>query len=399
VKKNLVLISILVLISFSTWGQSVKTEKLYSGRMEGLHLQEALYYMENLTGLKFAYSAMLIGNNPAIHFEFKDMPVMQVIEGFCENGGLKFTVFGSQILLKSVPINSKFILKGKIMENGSDIAVPYAGIYLKSSLKGSISDINGEFEIGISEENGPDTIVISSMGFVSSTIAVSDVKDKRYIEIYLVPNVYEIQPIKILSRSFKKMCLGNRSNIPTGSLYLDTHGQQAAMFIENDRKFSGKILMLNYYLSPRGNTEAPFRVRLYKKDTVKGGPGEDMVPAILVVKPDIRKGWYSVDVRDYNIDIPENGFFIAMEGVYPNDYGFYIRDAGFIDLTQADEIDVPEDEEYASINYGQRLGYTRNKKDKNNTWHYSLSHTWFQLKRQPFGLMVSADVQVKKNKN
>lgn len=378
-------------------GQNVQTEKIYSGKFEDLSLPDALNYLQLVTGFQFAYSSSLIASNTKISYHFNGS-LKELLNGFCEKTGFGYTVFGSQVLLKKEPAKSRLILKGKILESDSLLPLAYASISIKNFSSGSIGDINGNFELELEDKNFYDTLVFSSMGYGHIVLPVKDFIDRKSKTIILKPISYELPPAKVSSKDFKKVIMGNRKNIPNGSLYLDTHGQQAALEIENKENINGKILALNYYLSPKGNTEAPFRVRLYLKDSVTGGPGKDLLPEILVVKPDVKKGWFAVNVSEYHIEVPSEGFFIAMEGIYPNDYNFYAGDNEFVELSPGDEVEV-EEPDLATITYGQRLGFTRNKKDKNNTWHYSLSHTWFQLKKQPFGLMASADIQMKKERN
>jgi len=87
-----------------------------------------------------------------------------------------------------------------------------------------------------------------------------------------------------------------------------------------------------------------------------------------------------------------------MEGVFPNDYDFYVQGDDFINISTADEQTEINDDTPAVISYGQRLGYTKSRKN-NNTWHYSLDHTWFQLRKQLFSIMVAADIMVYEKHN
>jgi hypothetical protein len=388
---------LIALFTYKSWPQTDINLAAFNGRCTNLTIQETLEYISNLTGIRFAYSSVSIDDNQRISLSFENATLENLLNKLCTIAGLKYSKIGNQVLLKKeIPGSTKFILTGNIVEQDSITPISYATVSLTGKQKGTVSDINGLFEIEISNENLSDTLLFSFMGYESLKIPVADYQLFNDNLIVLKETVFEIAPAKISSRDFKKINMGNNRNIPSGSLYMDTNGQQVALFVENEKKVNGKILCLNYYLSSSGNTDAPFRVRLYSVDTVSGSLGDDLIDDMIVVKPDIKKGWYSVDVRKLDIMVPENGFYIAMEGVFPNDYDFYAGDGDFVDLTTGDkemETDVP-----VSIIYGQRLGYSRRRKDKDNTWHYSLSHTWFQLKKQPFGIMVSADIQIRRKK-
>ncbi|MFO7656578.1 MAG: carboxypeptidase-like regulatory domain-containing protein [Bacteroidales bacterium] len=387
----------LTLLTYNLWAQNAFTGASYSGNCENLTVKETLEYISRLTGARFAYTSLAINEKQLVNFSFENASLTELLEKLHQHTGLIAAFFGNQILLKrEISEPKRYLLSGTILEEDSLTPVSYASVTLKDKVFGAVSDMHGRFEIELTDENINDTLTFSMMGYETGSIPVIQYVQHKDNCVVLKKAIYEIPSVKIFSRDFKIVTYGNRKNIPAGSLYMDTNGQQAALLIENSSGIDGKILSLNYYLSSGGNTDAPFRVRLYTVDTATGGPGEDLIEEMIVVKPDVKRGWYEVDIRKFNIAIPEKGCFIAMEGVFPNDYDFYTGDDDFIDLTGGDQ--VVEDDVPASIIYGQRLGYSRNRKDKNNTWHYSLSHTWFQLKKQPFGIMVSADVQVRKNK-
>ncbi len=348
--------------------------------------------------MKFAYAVSTLNDSVRLNFEIENATLKELLDRYCRDANLKYAIFGNQILLKkdiSRPV--KYLIKGAIYEAGTERPVSYATVSVRNHQIGCISDINGSFELVIGNTNLKDSLHFSSMGFEPITIPVKEFMQYREKLIYLNGMTYEIPPAHVSSRNFKKVTMGNSRKLSSGSLYMDTNGQQAALFIDNDKGINGKILSVNYYLSVKGNTNAPFRVRIYRVDSLTGMPGSDLLGEMVVVKPDIRRGLYSVDVGKFDIMVPENGFYIAMEGVFPNDYEFYTGSSYFVDLSAGDKVDIIDDDQSDEITYGQRLGFTKSRKDKNNTWHYSLSHTWFQLKKQPFGIMVSADIQIRKN--
>lgn len=398
VKFRIKITIVMALLAYNSWGQSVDTKILFSGKCSNLSIPETIEYLGKITGLRFAYTSLSIDNNVKIDITFENLSLTELLKLFHKKTGLRACITGNQVLLRKEKYPEEmYHISGKVVEEDSLTPVPYATIYFSGLQTGMISDINGDFDCRLSDDYADDTLVFSFMGYESKRILLKDFLKLEDRVIVLKKRIFKIPEVHISSRDFKVISIGNMKNFPSGSLYMDTHGQQAALMIENDKDVCGKIVSVNYYLSSKGNTDAPFRVRLYLVDSVTGGPGNDMVPDILVVKPDIQRGWYSVDVRKYNLMIPEDGFFIAMEGIFPNDYDYYVGTADFVDLTAGDQ--SAEDDIPTTITYGQRLGYTRNRKNKNNTWHYSLSHTWFRLDKQPFGIMISADIQIRKHKD
>lgn len=70
------------------------------------------------------------------------------------------------------------------------------------------------------------------------------------------------------------------------------------------------------------------------------------------------------------------------------------RGNDFVDLSNPSD-HTETDKTPLSVSYGQQLGYNRRK--GNNTWHYSLGHTWFQLNKRNYNVMISAEVIYVKN--
>jgi len=147
--------------------------------------------------------------------------------------------------------------------------------------------------------------------------------------------------------------------------------------------YIGFVVLLAYPVK----IAADFRYRP-EKDKMTGN---DLLQEMVVVKPYGKAGWYAVDLHHHYIPVSSPGFFIAMEGVFPNDYDFYAQGDDFTDIAKTSPETEIEDSP-TMISYGQRLGYTKSRRNENNTWHYSLDHTWFQLKKQLFSVMVAADI-------
>lgn len=141
---------------------------------------------------------------------------------------------------------------------------------------------------------------------------------------------------------------------------------------------------------------APFRLRLYTVDSLTGKPSEDLISEILVAKPGNDPGWYQIDLRSFGLNLPKSGIFVAMEGIFPNDYAFYSSSEEFIELADVDNASSINDNPPASVSYGQRLGY--NRRNAENTWHYSFSHTWYQLRKQKYGVLIQINVRFEKNR-
>lgn len=352
-------------------------------------LKEALQQLSDHTGLRFGYREKTITQKKVSSFKYKTT-LKEVLDQVIKANQLCYVVQGKQIIIHTGCLPKYYSISGYILEDSTYNPLPYISVSIAGKPIGVIADKNGHFELDLPFVNqGNDTLIFSSLGYYRDTLIVNPGTEKQVTRVmrrktYPVPEIV-VKPMEYITER-----LGNSKEHSSGSLYLDTHGQQTALRISNPNKNRGVIQSAEYYLSKKGNTDAPFRVRIYEVDST-GKPGTDLIEDAIVVKPEIKEGWFSVDISMLNIEMPENGVFISMEGVFPDDYENYFGSSEFIDLANpVEEVNTK------ALIYGQRLGY--NRKGKHDTWHYSMSKVWFQLEKQSFGIMIAAVVKYEKEK-
>ncbi len=351
-------------------------------------IEAILKQIQTNYAVNFSYSKTLIDVNVKISIKAENETLNKILEKIFENRNVLFVEKANIIILQPKPQNiDKLIFKGQICDD-EDKPLAYAAIMFKQSGKGVITDINGNFKVHLKKSDLHDTLIISSLGFEKKTVIISNIKNNSSIKILLLKKMIVLDEIKITNKKFKNKTKGNDGFFSLGSIYIDTHGQQNVLFIENEGNMKGKISAVNYYLSKNGNTAAPFRVRLYELDSISGKPGKDLLSEMIVAKPNVKSGWFSVNISEYNIQIPPNGFFAGIEGLYPGKNPNQ-------NVSDSDENENnSRNETPNTISYGQQLGYSRAK--GKNTWHYSMANTWFQLEKNNYNIMISVDLKISK---
>ena len=378
---------IITVLCIQVNSQTNLSEKRISVQCSELKIKEIIHKISSQENIIFSYGK-LKDMNKRKSIYFKNAKLKFVLARLFENTNIRYMSFSDQIILiETEKFPQKKFISGYIVDNETNLPIPYATVMFLKSGEGMISDYNGRFELELNT-NSSDTLKFISLSYKSKKIPIKKIIEKNAIKISLLKKTYPLTEVDIKASDYSEIFLGNGGFTNIGALYLDTHGQEVALFIENKKKIKGKLTELHFKLSSKGNIEAPFRIRIYEKDSTNR-PGKDILKDILVVKPDSKKSRYSVNISDYNIFIPEEGMFISMGGVFPNDYNFYFEDSDFENLSPED---VPRNTE--DLNYGQRICY--NKKTKNNTWHYSLSRKWFQIDKKRFNVMIKAKINFKK---
>jgi len=377
-----------LLIVYNTVNSQTEVlEKRISLHCTEMKISEIIQQISKNENIRFSYG-QLQDMNVKKSIYFKEGKLKFVLSKMFDNTSIRYLAFSDQVILvESENAPHKKVLKGYIVDSETGEPIPYATIMYAETGNGVISDYNGNFEVEF-DKKSTDSLKFISLGYKSRKLATYKVADKNVIKVSLKKDLIQIPIVQVNSSDYIDLTLGNSGITCFGALYMDTHGQEVALFIKNKKKKKGRIQNLYFKLSSKGNIDAPFRIRIYQPDSL-GKPGKDILKDILVVRPDTKKSWFKVDISSYNITFPEEGLFVSMGGVFPNDFNFYFGEEDFNNLSEDNSPDDLND-----LSFGQRLCY--NKKGRNNTWHKSLSHQWFQLSKQRFNVMIKAKVIYKK---
>jgi len=385
-RKIFFLFFFIFLIKLNLFSQNVLDTKI-SLNLENKTIEEILLNIQNESNINFSYSKSIINLTSITSLNCNSEHLDKILEKLFENQDIIFIEVSGIIILRKKPQNADNIkITGKIYDAYKNTPLEFAGFQLLNTSIGTISNNNGEFSLTIKKNQLLDTLLISALGYERQKIQISEIQNNPDTIILMKSISILLEEVEVNANDFQFKTLGNKKKFAAGAIYIDTHGQQTALFIENENSSVGKILSVSFYLSPKGNPMAPFRVRIYKSDSLSNEPGVDILPDVLIAKPKFMGGWFKVNLSHYNISIPENGFFVAIEGIYP------------IDKENDDDYYEDNATQPQTISYGQQLGYSRKK--GNDTWHYSLTHKWFQLEDNNYNVMISADIQkIKAQKN
>lgn len=376
-----------IILSLCSKGQEINLSANLKIQFKDGKLENAIQSISDKTGIHFAYRNSLLDDITVSNKNY-DAPLDSIISDLLNPYKLCYSIQNKQIIIHRNCISATYKISGTVYEAETNQPLPYASVYIAGKPNNTIADHIGyyEFETALS---ATDTIIFSTMGYERDTLIVFSTKAEGLVTT-MKKKIYEIEPLVIRPIEYFSEKVGNDRDREAGSLYIDTHGQQTAIFVKNKKSQIGRITSVEYYLSSEGNTDAPFRVRIYEADS-SGKPGRDLIQDAIVVKPQIAEGWYSIDISELRIDLPLSGAFVAIEGVFPEDFKDYYGSSEFIDLGKQVEKDPS-----IQLTYGQRIGY--NRKCRQDTWHYSMSKVWFQLNKQSFGVMITAVVKYEKLK-
>lgn len=250
-------------------------------------------------------------------------------------------------------------ITGRIVDEASKEPIPFASIGLKEEQTGALTNEYGFFQMGMPQKSPQDSLVIVALGYRRKSVLIKPGQKVQDMIIEVTKLAIKLENVNVVSSAkIKNLALGSRSNTPGEGMIQGMPGSQYAFFVKNDKgKALGNVRTVSFYIGENGFPREPFRVRLYKADGNYNSPNTDLLTENIVVSAPKGGEWYTVDLTEYNIEAPKEGFFVAMEWIVSGD-NFYT--VNFMD-------------NYTP--YGQILRPTFEYKEA-LTWNYTMGRGW-----------------------
>lgn len=265
---------------------------------------------------------------------------------------------------------------GTVSAEGSNEKIPYASIGLVKENTGINADADGKFILYSRSLKSGDSLLISAVGYRSKKIAVEQLASNTF-EIKLSRQVPLMKPLLIYSTHNWQTAELNKfsgcSNTFFGSM---GHLQQLARHFVMPRpngKLTGVKICVGFL-----NRRSLFRVRVYDRDTLTGGPGNDLADTVIEVRT--KKSIAKLNLGKYDIQIPAKDFFVAVE---------WLKVA-----ENVDSLRQPVDGNY--VTYRPSLGMINSANDSRENWILDYNSRWKQFSNsRPFDKDLLISVTVK----
>ena len=263
------------------------------------------------------------------------------------------------------------LFKGIILDKTNSAIIPYATLEVKNKGKGVATNESGVFELSYTLDSlKTDTLLFKALGYEDKEIAVKD-WSFAITAIKLSPVIFNLNPIVVKPNSLKikkgmNLVIGKERQ-PSFGL---TVGSQVAVYMDNKEGITGIIESASFYMVKRNSKyKAPFRIRIYSADE-NGLPKKDLTTQNIIIQATQKNAWLKVDLSPYQISVPANGYFIALEWIYTKDKYYY--------RTKINK------NKYVTC-YGQALGLTIKSDKAPITYLGSLGTGWRICDKDNFG--------------
>lgn len=207
-------------------------------------------------------------------------------------------------------------IKGKIVNSKTNESIPYAEIY--SERIGAITGPNGFFSFDFNKFKESDSLYFQCLGFKKEKYAINELRLDTINIISLESISYQISEVVINAKQkrTKLKKLGIFKKPPTGWIRGDNYlGSQRALCIENNGNRKGVIKNVQVYIGKKGNPQKRFRIHIYEAIDKDNPPGKELLPKAVYANGETGEEWIIIDLLEYNINYPKNGFFISVETI------------------------------------------------------------------------------------
>lgn len=227
----------------------------------------------------------------------------------CISKSHSITILGVILWLSLLNTHAQTI-SGQVLALPDSTPVPFATLTNQTRQWGQNATEDGTFTLNQLKVN--DTLVVSSIGYYEIRMPYIKLHDNA--KLYLTIRPIQLSEVQIRKKGrSKNIWLGSKENASFASVgsLSSQNLQQVALFIPSPNQFEGYITKVGYWVASLGKARTPFRVRIYKNEG--GKPGKDLLTQSLVVRAKRSNAWRDIDVSEFEISFPSDGFFVAME--------------------------------------------------------------------------------------
>ena len=189
----------------------------------------------------------------------------------------------------------------------------YANISFLNSDKGISSQEDGTFRMYIDEKVLKNKIHISCLNYKDTIVLAEDLQNKI---LFLQPKVIVLDEVIISKRVDKRIVLDRVKREITA---MHSRGMRMlAKYFPNNKKYEccNYISKIDIHFRKRQHKQSKFRIRIFDRDSITGLPKNDLLHKNIPITIDKDEDKVSLDMTDFDIEMPKDGFFIAFEKLF-----------------------------------------------------------------------------------
>lgn len=208
--------------------------------------------------------------------------------------------------------------KGFILDKVTKEPIPYVNISILESQIGTSSDDDGSYSLSINNEDLSKNVKLSSLGYKDSTIVVSEFL--KLSKVYLRPIAEQLDEVEVFEKFEEKTLLINEIIEEDLCQGYSSHVENPwilALYFPFDKAYetTDYLKSIRFHFGNFRNKKAKFRLRVFSIG-IDSLPDEDLLKESVVVSLKKKQKTVDINISDYNIIFPRDGFYVAFEWLY-----------------------------------------------------------------------------------
>ena len=271
--------------------------------------------------------------------------------------------------------NQAPVLRGRVLDAKTRLPVPYASLSLRTEPDWTLTNAKGHFKLAAPKKSAPDTLLVECPGYLPRPVVLRNrALPDTILTLEKVVTTPKLQPVNSAPATIQR--LGALTKKPGVGMIVGSMGSQFALLMEPSPKHRlGSIRNVSIFIDENGFPKDSFRIRIYRADGSNHSPGTNLLNDNLIVAAPGGGQWFTVDISKYVVEVPRDGFFMAMESIVDKGNSNFDGPQGPV---------------------GQIMRPTYEFKD-NRTWSFTVGKGWqlLTLKTQEaksYNAMVRAEV-------
>jgi predicted alpha/beta superfamily hydrolase len=188
-------------------------------------------------------------------------------------------------------------LTGQVLEAGTQQPVPAATIRLLYTVRQATAAADGSFSLPLPPKHGPDTLLVSRLGFAPLRVGLASLRLGQPQRLYLHPQQTALQPVSVRARPWVERQVGITSakalvHFTDGTLPAGQPFEIAQVL--HVGTVGTLVTAVHLYLAADQADSLTLAVRFYR--LAGGQPGALLVEQPLYRRVAIRQGWLHLDL-------------------------------------------------------------------------------------------------------
>lgn len=207
------------------------------------------------------------------------------------------------------------LLGGRVLDAKNGQPVPYASLWLLGKHNWALANARGHFNLAALEKYAADTLLVECLGYSPRLIVLRNrALPATTLTLEKVVSTPQSQPPASAPAVTRR--LGSLAKKPGDGMIQGMMGSQYALLMKPSSKHPpGSIRSVSFFIGENGFPKDSFRIRLYRADGPNQSPGTNLLNENLIVAAPGGGQWFTVDIAKYLVEVPREGFFVAMEWI------------------------------------------------------------------------------------